>query len=109
MRLNQLGLWVLLTCFCLLSPTHAAAGAQTSANCTRTVRVGTFDQAAPYSVAAITRWVDDGGTCDCRVRTRHQRKPTDDGYAVVAHERTSAPATGETAQSKWRNDKNILS
>ena len=40
-----------------------AAAAAAAQNCSRVVRVGTFDQATPYAVAPATRWLDDDRAC----------------------------------------------
>ena len=37
--------------------------ASAAATCTTTVRVGTFDEANPYTVAAMTQWLDDDDVC----------------------------------------------
>ena len=36
-----------------------AAAAAAAQNCSRVVRVGTFDQATPYAIVPATRWLDD--------------------------------------------------
>ena len=43
--------------------TRGAAAATPGANCSRIVRVGTFDDGAPYVLAPATRWLDGGGAC----------------------------------------------
>ena len=40
-----------------------AAAAAAAQNCSRIVRVGTFDQATPYALAPATRWLDDERAC----------------------------------------------
>ena len=40
-----------------------AAAAAAAQNCSRVVRVGTFDQATPYALAPATRWLDDERAC----------------------------------------------
>ena len=41
----------------------AAAAAAAAQNCSRVVRVGTFDPATPYALAPATRWLDDERAC----------------------------------------------
>ena len=40
-----------------------AAAAAAAQNCSRVVRVGTFDQATPYALAPATRWLEDDRAC----------------------------------------------
>ena len=40
-----------------------AAAAAAAQNCSRIVRVGTFDQATPYALAPATRWLGDERAC----------------------------------------------
>ena len=42
-----------------------AAAAVAAQNCSRVVRVGTFDQATPYALAPATRWLDDATSRTC--------------------------------------------
>ena len=57
-------IWTVLSIWTALLAASAAA-APGEKNCSRVVRVGTFDQATPYALAPATRWLDDATTRTC--------------------------------------------
>jgi taurine transport system substrate-binding protein len=61
---TALSIWTAL----LVGAAAAAPGEKAAPgenNCSRVVRVGTFDQATPYALAPATRWLDDATTRTC--------------------------------------------
>ena len=41
----------------------ALVASSAAATCTTTVKVGTFDEANPYTIAPMTQWLDDDDVC----------------------------------------------